>query len=100
MHGRNGLKFAMLIYDDHLQNWFDFGQGGVPQLLDPQIYLFIFILLYPKKWERQISTYENYPVTERRVSLTAVLSDFSSYISLWHNEIVGIYFIGFTPSVR
>ena len=34
MDWRSGLKFASLIYLDHLQNWFDFGQGGVPQLLD------------------------------------------------------------------
>ena len=25
MHRGNGLKFCMLLYPDHLQNWFDFG---------------------------------------------------------------------------
>ena len=26
-HGRNGLKFYMLMYRDHPQNWLDYGQG-------------------------------------------------------------------------
>ena len=35
-HGGNGLKFCMLMYHDHLQNWLDYGHG-----------LFIFLLLAP-----------------------------------------------------
>ena len=35
-HGGNGLKFCMLMYRDHLQNWLDDGHG-----------LFIFLLLLP-----------------------------------------------------
>ena len=27
MHGRNCLIFGILMYPDHLQNWFDFGHG-------------------------------------------------------------------------
>ena len=27
MHFRNGLKFGMLVYTEHLQNWWDFGHG-------------------------------------------------------------------------
>ena len=26
-HGGNGLKFCMLMYTDHLQNWLDYGRG-------------------------------------------------------------------------
>ena len=33
-HGGNSLKFCMLMYPDHFQNWLDFGHG-----------LFIFLLL-------------------------------------------------------
>ena len=29
------LKFAMLMNPGDLQNWFDYGQSGVPPLLDP-----------------------------------------------------------------
>ena len=28
-HGENGLKYAMLLYPDHLQNWLDYGYGLV-----------------------------------------------------------------------
>ena len=35
-HGGNGLKFYMLMYLDHLQNWLDYGYG-----------LLIFLLLTP-----------------------------------------------------
>ena len=35
-HGGNGLKFCMLMYRDHLQNWLDYGHG-----------LSIFLLLAP-----------------------------------------------------
>ena len=35
-HGGNGLKFCMLMYPDHLQNWLDYGHG-----------LLIFLLLAP-----------------------------------------------------
>ena len=34
MHGRNDLKFGVLLYPDHLQNWLDFGHS-----------LLIFLLL-------------------------------------------------------
>ena len=27
MHGTNDLKFGMLIYPDHLQEWWDYGHG-------------------------------------------------------------------------
>ena len=47
-----------------------FEGSGVPQILDPQIDLYVSILWYSKKW--QILAYENLPVTERGVSLTAV----------------------------
>ena len=36
MHGRNSLKFCMLMYPDHLQNWLDFGHS-----------LLIFLILAP-----------------------------------------------------
>ena len=29
-HGKNGLKFDMLMYPDHLQNWLDFDHGDLP----------------------------------------------------------------------
>ena len=35
-HGGNGLKFCMVMYLDHLQNWIDYGHG-----------LLIFLLLTP-----------------------------------------------------
>ena len=28
-HGGNGLKYCMLLYPDHLQNWLDYGYGLV-----------------------------------------------------------------------
>ena len=28
-HGGNGLKYGMLLYPDHLQNWLDYGNGLV-----------------------------------------------------------------------
>ena len=36
MHEGNGLKFCMLIYGDHLQNWLDFGHA-----------LLIFLIMVP-----------------------------------------------------
>ena len=29
MHGGNGLKYGMLLYLDHIQNWLDYGEGLV-----------------------------------------------------------------------
>ena len=29
MHGGNGLKYGMLLYPDHIQNWLDYGYGLV-----------------------------------------------------------------------
>ena len=55
----------MLMYPNRLQSWFVFGQSGVPQLLDLQIYLFTSIFWYPKKCKRQTLAHENYPINER-----------------------------------
>ena len=65
VHEWYGLKFAMLMYPNRLQSWFVFGQSGVPQLLDLQIYLFTSIFWYPKKCKRQTLAHENYPINER-----------------------------------
>ena len=29
MYGGNGLKYGMLLYPDHIQNWLDYGYGLV-----------------------------------------------------------------------
>ena len=29
MHGGNGLKYGMLLYPDHIQNWLAYGYGLV-----------------------------------------------------------------------
>ena len=38
MHGGNGLKYGMLLYPDHLQNWLDYGYGLV--------FFFIILVLF------------------------------------------------------
>ena len=72
-HGRNGLKFYMLMYPDHLLNWLHLGHGLLvfPGTFitmygrnEPKFVIFISILWYPQNWKRQILTQENYPVTE------------------------------------
>ena len=37
MHGGNGLKYGMLLYPDHIQNWLDYGYGLV---------IFLFLVLF------------------------------------------------------
>ena len=38
-HGGNGLKFCMLMYPDHLQNWIDYGHGLLIFLLLASLWL-------------------------------------------------------------
>ena len=38
-HGGNGLKFCMLMYLDHLQNWLDYGHGLLNFLLLAPLWL-------------------------------------------------------------
>ena len=39
MHGRNALKFGMLVYPDHVQNWLDFGRSVLIFLFWSQFWL-------------------------------------------------------------
>ena len=97
-HGSNGLKFDMLMYPDHIWNWLLLGHGLLVFLIlapfwlsetsqmcsfagilmtmyernRPKFVMFVSILWYLQKLKRQILAHENYPVTERRVSLTTV----------------------------
>ena len=82
MHGRNGLKFAMLMHLDHHQTWFDFGHGlwnflflscllcfkaakGRQSYQIPRSTCSSLIMWYPKNWKRQILTYEKHPVAKQ-----------------------------------
>ena len=51
-HGGNGLKFYMLMYPDHLQNWLDYGHSLL-------IFLILALLLFSEKG--QIWGYLTFP---------------------------------------